>query len=46
MMSDEEMTMVRDLADQAGLTASDIVRQLIRREYEQKTADKPKKPKR
>ena len=43
MMSDEEMEMVRTLADQAGLTASDIVRQLIRREYEQKAGGKPPK---
>jgi uncharacterized protein (DUF1778 family) len=39
----EEMTMLEEVAEYAGLTASDIVRTLIRREYREKIGDrKPK----
>jgi hypothetical protein len=48
-MSDEERQMLTQLADQDGLTASDAVRQLIRREHAARagTVSAPKKkPKR
>jgi len=39
--------MLQLLADKAGVSASDVVRQLIRREYSATFGDKPaKKPKR
>ena len=45
-ISDEELAMVHALADAEGLSASDIVRQLIRRHYIEKFGDKPPKRKR
>ncbi len=33
LLSDEEVQILRDLADKQGLTASDYLRQLLRREY-------------
>jgi hypothetical protein len=33
LLSDDEVQILRDLADRQGLTASDYLRQLIRREY-------------
>lgn len=33
MVSEAELTMVKELTEATGLTASDIVRQLIRREH-------------
>jgi hypothetical protein len=45
-MSDDEVAMLQTLADKAGVTASDVVRQLVRREYEAKFGDKPPKKKR
>jgi len=50
MLSDEELAMVRGLAEANGLSASDYIRQFIRREHgELATEAKPKqrpKPKR
>jgi ribosomal 50S subunit-associated protein YjgA (DUF615 family) len=41
-----EAAMLYQLVEKSGLSAADIVRQLIRREYEEKFGDKPpKKPK-
>lgn len=45
-MSDDERRMLEALALRQGLTASDIVRQLIRREHEAKAEGEPKRPKR
>jgi hypothetical protein len=47
MLSDEEQTMVRELAEANGLSASDYIRQFIRREHaEQVASRKPRsKPK-
>ena len=47
-MNDDEVEMLKTLAHESGLSASDIVRQLIRREYAEKQGPgKPaKKPKR
>jgi hypothetical protein len=42
-ISDEEVDMLRALAERAGLTASDLLRQYIRREYAE--AFPPKKRK-
>jgi hypothetical protein len=45
-MSADEVTMLQLLADKAGVTASDIVRTLVRKEYAATFGDKPpKKPK-
>jgi hypothetical protein len=33
MLSEEELTMVRELAEANGLTTSDYIRQFIRREH-------------
>jgi DNA-binding MarR family transcriptional regulator len=33
MLSDEELRMVKELAEQIGVSGSDVVRQLIRREH-------------
>jgi hypothetical protein len=50
MLSDEELTMVRELAEANGLTSSDYIRQFIRREHgalppatKPKTKPKPKR---
>jgi hypothetical protein len=44
--SDEEISMLRALAEDEGLTSSDYVRQFIRRTYADKYGTKsPKKPK-
>jgi hypothetical protein len=45
-MSNEERDMLQSLADAEGLTASDAVRQLVRRAYAAAGAMKPKTPKR
>jgi hypothetical protein len=46
-MSDEERRMLEALADREGLTASDKIRQLVRREYASAFGEEPpKKPKR
>jgi hypothetical protein len=42
LLSDEEDRMLRALADADGLTASDIVRQLIRRTFMERWPPKPK----
>ena len=42
MVSEDERQMLDDLAEQLGLSVSDVVRQLVRREHEEKIA-KPKK---
>ncbi len=44
MVSADEERMLRELADLAGLTASDIVRTLIRQEHAAKVGP-PKRPK-
>jgi hypothetical protein len=45
--SDEEISMLRVLAEEEGLTASDYLRQFIRREYVAKHGSKAaRKPKR
>ncbi len=46
-MSDDERTMLEALADRDGLSASDKVRQLVRREYAEAfgEAPRPKRPK-
>ena len=44
-MSDAELQMLSELADQSGLRPSDIVRQLVRREYTEKIGAPPKSPK-
>jgi hypothetical protein len=47
LLSPEEMAMLRQLADDDGLTAADVLRQFIRRTYaERHGATKSKKPKR
>jgi hypothetical protein len=47
LLSDEELKLLRELAESRGLTASDYIRQLIRNEQERESAAKPKaKPKR
>jgi hypothetical protein len=47
MMSDEELSQLRRIAEHEGLTASDIVRQFVRRRHlELFGAPEPKKPKR
>ena len=40
MMSEDELRMLHELADLAGLTASDIVRTLIRQEHAAKVGQK------
>jgi hypothetical protein len=43
-MSEEEMAMLRQLADDDGLTAADVLRQFIRRTYAERHGQaKPKK---
>jgi hypothetical protein len=47
-ISDEERRMLQVIADDDGLTSSDVVRQFIRREWIRRYQDllpKPKKPK-
>jgi hypothetical protein len=44
-MSPEENAMLAALAEHSGLTASDIVRSLIRKEYRATFGDKKPKPK-
>ena len=44
-MSAAEMKMLRDLADIAGVSAADIVRQLVRREHADKCNQLPQRPK-
>jgi hypothetical protein len=44
LVSDEELAMVKVLADDAGLSAADIVRTLIRDTYRAKHGDKKPKP--
>jgi hypothetical protein len=43
LVSDDEWRMLQALADANGVTASDYVRQFIRREHDSKFAAKPKK---
>ena len=43
LVSDEEWRMLQELADATGVTASDYVRQVIRREHVTKFGEKPKK---
>ena len=38
LLSDEELETLRELAERAGLSASDYLRQLIRREHEEQRA--------
>ncbi len=46
-VSDEELEMLRELAEAEGLTASDYLRSTIRRDHREKLRGKaPKKPKR
>jgi hypothetical protein len=45
-MSDDELSMLNALADADGLTASDVVRQLVRREYVARFGDKKPKARR
>ncbi len=42
-MSDPERSLLFDLAESFGMSISDVVRQLIRREHETRVACKPKK---
>lgn len=42
-MSSDEVRMLKQLSDAMGLTASDVVRSLIRREHVEKFGDKLKK---
>jgi hypothetical protein len=44
--SDEEIAMLRALAEADGLSASDVVRQFIRRTYAERFGDKPPKKRR
>jgi hypothetical protein len=45
-VSEEEIAMLRALAEDRGLTASDIVRTMVREAYRQRFGDQPpKKPK-
>ena len=47
LLSDDEQRMLEELADADGLTASDAVRQLIRRSHAERFGSKePPKPKR
>ena len=47
MLSDDELAMIHMLAEHAGLTASDIVRQHIRQAYAETFGDKkPRMPRR
>ncbi len=44
-VTDEELAMMRALADDRGLTASDVVRLFVREAYRERFGDKkPKKP--
>jgi len=43
LVSDEEWRMLQQLADATGVTASDYVRQFVRREHGAKFGVKPKK---
>ncbi len=43
-MAPTEAAMLEALAELAGLSASDIVRTLVRREYGEKFGDKPPRP--
>jgi hypothetical protein len=43
LISDDEWRMLQELADGSGVTASDFVRQFIRREHAAKFGEKPKK---
>lgn len=40
----EEVTMLRDLAETTGLSQSDVIRQLIRREHAEKLGEQPLYP--
>jgi hypothetical protein len=44
-VADEELEMLRQLAEADGLTASDYLRTAIRRDYRDRFGDKPRKPK-
>ena len=44
-ISPTELSMLTALAESTGLSSSDVVRQLIRREYTEKIGDKPPKKK-
>lgn len=45
-MSDEEVTMLQELAEEAGLSVSDFLRQYVRRTWNEKNAGRQKKAKR
>ncbi len=45
MISDEEHAMLQELADEDGVTVSDVVRLLIRRSHAERIGTKRPKPK-